>query len=188
MTLLVFIVLCFSLIQIGIYRTQLSRSAAHAVFLTPDSLATNGEGSKVSVIIPAYNEADNIQDCLMSVLNSTDLCADQLEVWMVDDQSSDETLKSAERLQQTLSDPRLHILPGQPRPISQPWTGKNWACTQAVEQTTGEFLLFLDADVRLKPGAIEAALRTAQTEQIDLLSSLPGVLCHSWGEWAVQRA
>jgi cellulose synthase/poly-beta-1,6-N-acetylglucosamine synthase-like glycosyltransferase len=48
-----------------------------------------------------------------------------------------------------------------PRPTTEVWRGKNWACAQAVEQAYGEYLLFIDADVRLEKGAIAAALTQA---------------------------
>ena len=140
---------------------------------------------RVSVIIPAYNEADKIEACLLSVLQSTPI-AEPLEVWVVDDQSSDETLAIAQALQQTLNDPRLHVLAGGPRPDNPIWMGKNWACTQAVEHATGEFLLFLDADVTLKPGAIVSALAIAQEKHIDLLTLCPEVVCGCLAEWLVQ--
>lgn len=105
---------------------------------------------------------------------------------MVNDQSSDSTWAIAQALQQRLNDPRLHLLQGQPRPTGEVWMGKNWACTQAVEQTTSEFLLFLDADVRLQPGAIETAVQTMQQEQLDLLSCAPAIECGCLAEWLVQ--
>ncbi|WP_242025517.1 glycosyltransferase family 2 protein [Leptolyngbya sp. FACHB-36] len=142
--------------------------------------------AKLSVIIPAYNEVDNIRACLLSVLQTTDLSAEQLEVWVVDDQSQDETLAIVQALQLELADPRLHVLVGQPRPEQQTWVGKNWACTQAVQHATGEYLLFLDADVRLQPEAIVTALHTAQAEQIDLLSLGPAIVCGCLAEWLVQ--
>ncbi|PSB28122.1 glycosyl transferase [Stenomitos frigidus ULC18] len=139
----------------------------------------------VSVIIPAYNEADNIEDCILSVLQGTPPSA-PLEVWVLDDQSSDDTLAIAQTLQQTLNDPRLRVLAGKARPDQQTWMGKNWACTQAVEHARGAFLLFLDADVRLKPGAIVAALEFVQENQIDLLTLCPEVVCGCLAEWLVQ--
>ena len=146
---------------------------------------------RVSVIIPAYNEADNIEACVMAVLNSTSLTspvlpADRLEVWVVDDQSTDETGAIVQSLQQRLNDPRLNFLSGHARPNGEIWVGKNWACTQASEIATGDFLLFLDADVRLKPGAIEAALQTAEQEKIDLLTCGPAITCGCLAEWLVQ--
>jgi glycosyltransferase involved in cell wall biosynthesis len=134
------------------------------------------------VIIPAYNEAANIRDCVNSVLKSSDLPPQKLEVWVVDDQSTDETLAIA----QSISDPRLKVLAGQPRPLNETWMGKNWACAQVVSQTKGDFLLFLDADVRLKGRAIETAILTAETEQVDLLTFWMTIVCGCFAEWLAQ--
>lgn len=141
---------------------------------------------RVSVIIPAYNEADNLEPCVRSVLQNTALSPEQLEVWVVDDQSTDTTLTIAQTLQTTLKDPRLRVLTGKPRPDQERWMGKNWACTQAAEQSSGEFLLFLDADVRLKQGAIVAAVQEAETKQLDLLTCGPAIVCGCLAEWLVQ--
>ncbi|MEP6545529.1 glycosyltransferase family 2 protein [Microcoleus vaginatus GB1-A2] len=141
---------------------------------------------KVSVIVPAYNEAENIRDCAIAILESTPLSAENLEVLIVDDRSTDDTLAIGQTLQQQLNDPRLKILAGQPRPANQYWAGKNWACAQAVQVATGDFLLFIDADVRLKPGAIETAIATAETEKIDLFTCMPALVCECFAEWLVQ--
>lgn len=139
---------------------------------------------EIAVVIPAYNEAENIQDCLLAVLNSTD--STQVQVWVVDDQSIDPTLAIVAALQQKLADPRLQVLAGQARPEGEVWVGKNWACAQATQQIEAEFLLFLDADLRLKPGAIETALQVMQSEQVDLLTVLPTIVCGCLGEWLAQ--
>ena len=141
---------------------------------------------KVSVIVPAYNEAENIRDCAIAILESTALCVDNLEVLIVDDRSTDDTLAIAQTLQQQLNDPRLKILAGQARPANEYWAGKNWACAQAVLEATGDFLLFIDADVRLKPGAIETAIATVETKKIDLLTCMPALVCDCLAEWLVQ--
>lgn len=141
---------------------------------------------KVSVIVPAYNEAENIRDCAIAILESTALCVDNLEVLIVDDRSTDDTLAIAQTLQQQLNDPRLKILAGQARPANEYWAGKNWACAQAVQLATGDFLLFIDADVRLKPGAIETAIATAENEKIDLFTCMPALVCDCLAEWLVQ--
>jgi len=106
---------------------------------------------------------------------STPLSADNLEVLIVDDRSTDDTKDLAQSLQQQRGDPRLKILAGQPRPANQYWAGKNWAGTQAVQVATGDFLLFIDADVRPGPGAIATAIATAETEKIDLFTCMPAL-------------
>ena len=103
----------------------------------------------VDVMIPAYNEAENIEACVRSVLNSTNLSSKQLTVWVVDDQSSDRTWDILRQLDQE-GDDRLKIIQGTPRPTGEVWMGKNWACAQAMDQATGDYVLFIDADVQLK--------------------------------------
>lgn len=141
---------------------------------------------KISVIVPAYNEADNIADCVISVLASTRLPATRLEFWVIDDQSTDQTWLILQRLKQELADPRLHILQGAARPSTEPWGGKNWACFQAAQKAQGEWLLFLDADLRLKPEAIATVAQTAIDHQMDFLTCIPEIVSGSLVEWLVQ--
>ena len=180
--------LIFSLIVSTAYTKNLRRSVKNAprTGKSPAQQSPTVQFPKVSVIVPAYNEAENIRDCTIAILESTRLSVDNLEVLIVDDRSTDDTLAIAQTLQQQLNDPRLKILAGQARPADQYWAGKNWACAEAVQVATGEFLLFIDADVRLKPGAIETAIETVQTEKIDLLTCMPALVCECFAEWLVQ--
>jgi cellulose synthase/poly-beta-1,6-N-acetylglucosamine synthase-like glycosyltransferase len=128
----------------------------------------------IAVIIPAYNEAINIRDCVESVLQSELPNPQKLQIWISDDESTDETKAIAQDL--VAQNPRVHLIAVPPRPTQEIWMGKNWACTQAAAQAQGEYLLFIDADVRLEKGAITAALVEAQTHSSDLLSCIPQIL------------
>jgi glycosyltransferase involved in cell wall biosynthesis len=139
----------------------------------------------VDVVIPAYNERINIEACVRSVLGSSALSADQLRVWVIDDQSSDETAIILQRLDEE-GDPRLRVIAGTARPVDQIWMGKNWACAQAMDQAVGEFVLFIDADVRLRTGAIESAVQALVNHQWDLLTGWLEIQCGCWGEWIAQ--
>ncbi len=138
----------------------------------------------IAVVIPAYNEAINLQDCVESVLKSELPNPQHLQVWIADDESTDGTRAIAHTL--AAQDPRVHLVAVPPRPTTEVWRGKNWACAQAVEQAKGEYLLFIDADVRLEPGAIAAAITEAQASQADLISCLPEIVCGCLAEWLVQ--
>jgi cellulose synthase/poly-beta-1,6-N-acetylglucosamine synthase-like glycosyltransferase len=180
-----------SLINLSIYLVDLQRATSEMsqLCLSNFGISDNSLDSsfpKVSVIVPAYNETDNIQDCIMSILSSTNLASDKLEVWVVDDQSTDDTLIILNTLKEKLNDSRLKILQGLPRPAKQVWTGKNWACVQAAERAEGEFLLFIDADVRLKHRAIETVIQVAKSENVNLLNCVPALVCGSLSEWLVQ--
>ena len=138
---------------------------------------------KVDVVIPAYNEVIHIEACVRSVLESSTL--DTLTVWVVDDQSSDTTGEILARMAEE-GDRRLRVIRGVDRPVNEGWMGKNWACAQAVDLAMGEFVLFIDADVRLRPGAIEAAVEAMALNQWDLLTGWLEIQCGCWGEWIAQ--
>jgi glycosyltransferase involved in cell wall biosynthesis len=181
------LVLSVSLLAIVLFFNNLRRSASHAIQLSSIAVSSGSQSlPKVSVIIPAYNEASNIERCVTSVLDSTDWSADQLEVLVIDDQSIDQTVAIVELLQTTRQDQRLKLILGQPRPIDQVWMGKNWACAQAVQQATGDYFLFLDADVQLKPGCLETTVAFAEKEQVDLLTFWMTIVCGCFGEWVAQ--
>ncbi|MEX0271762.1 glycosyltransferase family 2 protein [Leptolyngbyaceae cyanobacterium UHCC 1019] len=179
------LLLALGMILLYLGKLRSAATSAPRLLVTPSNTSLCPP-AKISVIIPAYNEADNIAACITAVLASSGKSADWLKVWVVDDQSTDDTLAIAQNLQATLADPRLEVIAGKPRPADETWVGKNWACVQAVEQASGDFLLFLDADVRLKPGAIPAALEFVQRSQIDLLTCWPTLVCGCLAEWLAQ--
>ena len=154
--------------------------------------AAGGEGellsaSSLTVVIPAYNEARNIGDCVSHVLASEPPCA-QWSLLVVEDDSSDATPDLAVAAAEACSLPpeRFSLLQAGPRPQDQRWVGKNWACCCAAEGTRSDWLLFIDADVRLQPGTLRRALRQAEADQADLLSLAPRLACSCLAEWMVQ--
>jgi hypothetical protein len=64
--------------------------------------------------------------------------------------------------------------------------GKNWACSFAIEQVQSEWVLFVDADVRLQPATLRRALAQASADGADLLSRAPRLSCGCLAEWLVQ--
>lgn len=142
--------------------------------------------TSLSVVIPAYNEAANIAACLTSVMASLPPCSDW-QVMVVDDGSTDATAALAmEAAATSPAAARFSLLQAGPRPAGERWVGKNWACTRASEALASEWLLFVDADVRLQPDAIERALAQAIADQADLLSLAPRLGCACLAEWMVQ--
>ena len=109
-----------------------------------------GERRKLSVIIPARNEADNLPHLLASLQKQT-LAPD--EIIVVDDFSEDGTKEIARRYGVT-------VLENSPLPDG--WTGKNWAVWNGYLHASGDLLAFLDADVRLAPQALEALVRARE--------------------------
>ncbi|QNI51273.1 beta-glycosyltransferase/ family 2 [Synechococcus sp. RS9915] len=143
--------------------------------------------TSLTVVIPAYNEAGNIGACLASVLNGQPPCVDW-EVLVVDDDSTDSTAELAVACAARHPQPtaEFSVLPAGPRPASERWVGKNWACTRAMEQVRSDWVLFIDADVQLQADAIRRALAQAIADQADLLSLAPRLTCGCLAEWMVQ--
>ena len=165
------------ILQLGLQRVF---SVAPRLKPGPDVVAAD---TSLTVVIPAFNEAHNIEACVASVLANQPPCRDW-SVLVVDDESSDATVDNA--LRAGSAAPHFRLIQAGPRPVKERWVGKNWACSKAVEQLSSEWLLFIDADVRLKPDALKRALAQALDEQADLLSLAPRLSCGCLAEWMVQ--
>lgn len=126
--------------------------------------ASPAPAGRLSVLVPARNEALNIATCVRAVL-----AADHpdLELIVVDDGSTDGT---AERARAAAgADARVRVLTGAPLP--EGWAGKPWACQQAAAAATGAHLLFIDADVELAPDAPRRAAAVLEARGLDMLSA-----------------
>ena len=93
----------------------------------------------ISIIIPARNEHLNIQRCLQSIKNQS---YSNYEVIIVDDNSTDDTYKIAEKFCQ--NDDRFSIV--KINHDNPDWVGKNYACHKGYKKSNGSILLFIDAD------------------------------------------
>jgi chlorobactene glucosyltransferase len=135
---------------------------------------------RVSVLVPARNEAANIGTCARSLLAQG---YPHLEVLVLDDRSEDDTRAILER--ERARDPRLVVLEGREPPPG--WTGKNWACHQLSLAARGEVLLFADADTDFfDPGAVLEIVAALDGRGADLLSGLPRQVLGTAGErWVV---
>jgi len=137
----------------------------------------SGGPARVSALVPARNEERNIARCIGSLLAQD---ATLLEVIVLDDASEDGTWHETERFAQ---DPRLRRLRGAPLP--EGWLGKTWACHQLSEEARGEILLFVDADVFLRPRAAAAIVAALHERRCAALSVLPRERTRGLGEGLV---
>ncbi len=146
----------------------LQQFRAHAA----DVLATAQVGvdaSSVAVIVPARNEALNIEPCLAALLAQA-YPPGRLAIVAVDDDSQDATL--AGMTARAARDPRVRVVSAPALPAG--WLGKPHACWTGVA-AAGEprWLCFVDADVRLEPPLLASAVTVAEKRGIDLLSLQP---------------
>ena len=101
-------------------------------------------GSKLfSIIIPAYNTEDFIEECILSVLKQAE-CGCEYEVIVIDDCSTDSTLE----IVKGITSNNLLILKAEMN------SGPGAARNKGIEVASGEWVLFLDSDDILHPEAL----------------------------------
>lgn len=113
----------------------------------------------LSIIIPARNEAENLPKLLGSLRQLQ--YPGPLEILVVDDQSTDATAQIA-----LAHGARVLSLGA----LSQGWLGKPHACQRGVETTSGDLILFTDADTFHSPESVATAVSYLVEHQLDGLS------------------
>ncbi|MDA0691584.1 MAG: glycosyltransferase [Nitrospinae bacterium] len=133
----------------------------------------------ISVCVPARNEARDIKACLTSLLHQD---YPNFEVIAVDDHSTDATGEIIQSLAAEF--PNLLHLKGQVLPSG--WLGKPFALHQAVQKARGEYLIFTDADPVFQPWVLTSAVYHMTTNDLDMMTLMPGTEFVSFWERAVQ--
>jgi glycosyltransferase involved in cell wall biosynthesis len=106
-----------------------------------------GSTTSVSVVIPAKNVAAYVGETIVSALAQGEVT----EVIVVDDGSTDNTIS----IVRAIRDPRLRLMTNDSAGVSA-------ARNLGARHASGEWLLFLDADDRMRPGAVAALLAAAR--------------------------
>jgi chlorobactene glucosyltransferase len=123
---------------------------------------------KVSIIVPVRNEIENIDFCLAGLTAQTHL-APRYSITVVDDGSDDGTAAVVEHYISLGCPVRLTAA----GPLPDDWVGKSYACWRGALLAEGDWLCFIDADVRAAPELVATALSTAEAQGIDMLSLHP---------------
>ena len=126
----------------------------------------------VSVIIAARNEEQDLPATLDDLLVQD---YPGLEIIVVEDGSTDRT--------GAVIDARAPAVRRvDPPPLPDGWVGKSWACWNGARAATGEWFLFMDADVRTHPTAVRTTMEWALREHADLTTIAPQVEMRTFWE------
>ena len=145
---------------------------AHTASATTDA----APALRLSVIIPARNEARSLPACLSSLLSQSErgfALGGQWEILIVDDDSTDSTGDLARKA--AAGRPGVTVLEAPQLDLSDRggFTGKNNACWAGAQHSRGAWLLFTDADTVHEPGNLSRALHEAEKYKAALLSYSP---------------
>ncbi|NEW41702.1 glycosyltransferase family 2 protein [Nocardia cyriacigeorgica] len=135
----------------------------------------------VAVCVPARDEAQRLPELIADLRAQTGVPG--LRVLILDDGSTDGTYEAA--LRATDGDPRFTVLRCHDEPAPG-WTGKAATCDRLAAAADAEVLVFVDADVRLAPTAIAAAVTELRARQMALVSPWPRQRAVSSAERLVQ--
>jgi chlorobactene glucosyltransferase len=135
----------------------------------------------VSVLIPAKDEAGQIEKCVTSVLRQD---YPNFDVIVIDDRSTDGTGAILDGL--AAHDPRVRVVHLTHGALPPGWGGKSFALHNGLERAMGQWLLFVDADVQLEPDVMSATIAWAAQRKFDLISILPRFVSGTFAEAVLQ--
>jgi cellulose synthase/poly-beta-1,6-N-acetylglucosamine synthase-like glycosyltransferase len=153
-----------------------------AIFNSITIVRPRAQGSQnlsFSILVPCRNEAENVSE-LVSTLGALD--HPRYEVIFIDDNSTDGT---GELLRQAITNrPYMKVISA--APLSDGWMGKPWALSQGLSHATHDYIVTVDADVRLAPDALSAMDSVLQRTGSDFLSPYPSQSAVTMSERLVQ--
>ena len=133
-------------------------------------IVRSNQKPKISIILPARNEEEFIEKCLVSLLEQD---YENYEIIAIDDRSEDKTGQIIHNFAK--KDSRVVHVTAQPKP--EEWMGKNWACFEGFKKSTGELLLFTDADTKHSKNMVSLSVSHLLSEDLDALTAMPKMLC-----------
>lgn len=126
------------------------------------------EWPKLSVIVPACNEADTIESAAATLAKQD---YPHLEILLVNDRSEDETGSIIDRV--AAANPRVRAIHITDLPAG--WLGKVHALDRGCAAADGRWLLFTDADVHFSPGTLRRAIAWSVHRQFDHVAAAPEI-------------
>lgn len=111
----------------------------------------------VSIVIPAYNVADYLDECLESVVSQTYA---NLEIVLVDDGSTDDTGEKCDAWAE--KDDRVHL-------IHQTNQGVSGARNTGIDESHGDYILMVDPDDKIDSLLLEKCMACFKEKQVDLV-------------------
>lgn len=139
------------------------------LLLPADRTLESGEGRHqdddltrlISVVIPAFNEAEGIERCIAETVAAMTELGDPFELVVIDDGSSDATSEVARQAAERHGNVR--VLDGRVN------LGKGSALIRGAHAAAGALTLFMDADLEVHPRQVRVLIETLEREQADVV-------------------
>jgi glycosyltransferase involved in cell wall biosynthesis len=158
-----------------IHGLRMAFGAVRLPWLKDFEPAADSACPRISLLFAARDEEEKLPAALATL---TALDYPNLEIIAADDRSKDATARMLDEF--AARHPRCRVAHIESLPAG--WLGKPHALQQGFEISTGEYLLFTDADVRFKPDSLRRAMALAQARQLDHLTLFGDVEMHGFWE------
>lgn len=132
---------------------------------------------RLSVIVPARNEAANLEAALRSILRQD---YPDLELVLINDRSTDNTGPIMAEFAARHNAPGRNIRVVTIEELPPDWLGKNHALWVGARHASGSWLLFTDADIVFAPLCFRLAVAHAEATATDHLTLGPDVLADTF--------
>jgi glycosyltransferase involved in cell wall biosynthesis len=142
--------------------------------LSPESTLPRTPTKRLSIIVPARDEAMTLQRAAKTLLHQD---WPNIELLLIDDRSTDGTGQIIDEL--------AAAHPGRVRAIHiaelpPDWLGKNYALWRGAREADGDWFLFTDADIEFDPTTLRRAIAHAEHADLDHLALLPGIIARGY--------
>nr|SVE74372.1 EOG090X0B9X [Daphnia barbata] len=123
-----------------------------------------GSKDKYSVLLPTYNEKDNLPIIVWLLVKAFTESGHDFEIIVIDDGSPDGTLDVAKQLQTIYGDEKIVLRPREKK------LGLGTAYIHGIKHATGNFVVIMDADLSHHPKFIQEFILKQKEEDCDLVS------------------
>lgn len=134
-------------------------------------------GDKYSVLLPTYNERENLPYVVFLIVEAFESCGAPFEIVIVDDASPDGTSRVAEALVKVYGADRIVLAPRPGR------LGLGSAYRHGVQRASGNFVLLMDADLSHHPKFIPQFIEAQRRTGADVVTGtryVPGGGVYGW--------
>jgi len=138
---------------------------------------TTKQPNKYSVLLPTYNERENLPLIIWLIVREFEEHKLNFEVIIVDDNSPDGTLEVAKQLQSIYGSQKIVLRPREGK------LGLGTAYIYGIQQATGNFIILMDADLSHHPRFISQFIKKQEENDCDIVTGtryVPGGGVYGW--------
>ncbi|XP_050305462.1 dolichol-phosphate mannosyltransferase subunit 1 [Anthonomus grandis grandis] len=120
--------------------------------------------SKYSILLPTYNEVDNLPIIIWLLVKHMNASGHPYEIIIIDDGSPDGTLEAAQQLQKIYGEDKIVLRPREKK------LGLGTAYIHGIKNATGDFIIIMDADLSHHPKFIKEFIEKQKAHDYDVVT------------------